>query len=65
MSNAIKNIMLRVISKRMVKEEIEEIFSDYPRLTDEDKKEIREALNISAKNTKNETDNQEKTKSTI
>ena len=42
MSNAIKNIMLRVISKRMVKEEIEEIFSDYPRLTDEDKKEIRE-----------------------
>jgi uncharacterized protein (DUF433 family) len=65
MSNAIKNIMLRVISKRMVKEEIEEIFSDYPRLTDEDKKEIREALIISAKNTKNETDNQEKTKSTI
>ena len=57
--------MLRVISKRMVKEEIEEIFSDYPRLTDEDKKEIREALIISAKNTKNETDNQEKTKSTI
>ena len=65
MSNAIKNIMLRVISKRMVKEEIEEIFSDYPRLTDEDKKEIREALIISAKNTKNERDNQEKTKSTI
>ena len=65
MSNAIKNIMLRGISKRMVKEEIEEIFSDYPRLTDEDKKEIREALIISAKNTKNETDNQEKTKSTI
>ncbi len=57
--------MLRVISKRMVKEEIEEIFSDYPRLTDADKKEIREALIISAKNTKNETDNQEKTKSTI
>ena len=65
MSNAIKNIMLRVIRKRMVKEEIEEIYSDYPRFTDEDKKEIREALIISAKNTKNETDNQEKTKSTI
>ena len=64
MSNAIKNIMLRVISKRMVKEEIEEIFLDYPRLTDADKKEIREALIISAKNTKNEIDNQEKVKST-
>lgn len=64
-SNAIKNIMLRVISKRLVKEGIEEIFADYPRLTDADKKEICEALRISVENQKNETDNQEKTKSTM
>lgn len=62
MSNALKNIMLRVISKRLVNEGIEEIFSDYPRLTDADKKEIREALLISAEN---ETANQEKTRSTM
>ena len=38
MSNAVKNVMLRVISKRLEgKESLEEIFADYPRLSDADR----------------------------
>lgn len=45
MSKVVKNIMLRVIRKRMAEgETVEEILSDYPRLTDEEKQELTEAL---------------------
>lgn len=45
MSNAVKNVMLRVISKRLAaSESIEEIFADYPRLSDADRKELRKEL---------------------
>ena len=45
MSKVVKNIMLRVIRKRIAEgETVEEILSDYPRLTDEEKQELTEAL---------------------
>lgn len=45
MSNAVKNVMLRVISKRMEKKEsLEEIFADFPRLSDVDKEELQKEL---------------------
>lgn len=45
MSNAVKSVMLRVISKRLEKKEsLEEIFADYPRLSDTDKQELQNEL---------------------
>lgn len=45
MSNAIKNVMLRVIGKRVAEgEKFEDIIKDYPRLTSKEIEEIREAL---------------------
>lgn len=45
MSSAIKNVMLRVISKRLEKKEsLEEIFADYPRLSETDKQELQGEL---------------------
>lgn len=45
MGNAVKNVMLRVISKRLEeKESLEEIFADYPRLSETDKQELQSEL---------------------
>ena len=45
MSKVVKNIMLRVIRKRMAEGEmVEEILADYPKLTEEEKQELTEAL---------------------
>ena len=45
MSNAIKNVMIRVISKRMAAgEKFEDIIKDYPRLTKSEIEEIKKAL---------------------
>ncbi len=45
MSNAAKNIMLRVIRRRMTEgEELEDILDGYPKLTDAEKEELREAV---------------------
>lgn len=45
MSNAAKNIMLRVIRRRMEEgEELEDILAGYPNLTDAEKEELREAV---------------------
>lgn len=45
MSNAAKNIMLRVIRRRMVEgEELEDILDGYPKLTDAEKEELRAAI---------------------
>ena len=45
MSKVVKNIMLRVIRKRMAEgETVEEILADYPKLTEEEKQELTEAL---------------------
>lgn len=45
MSNAIKNVMLRVISKRMAAgEKFEDIIKDYPRLTNKEIKEIKKEI---------------------
>lgn len=45
MSNAIKNVMLRVISKRVAAgEKFEDIIKDYPRLTKSEIEEIKKAL---------------------
>lgn len=45
MSNAAKNIMLRVIRRRMAEgEELEDILVGYPKLTDAEKEELREAI---------------------
>lgn len=45
MSKVVKNIMLRVIRKRMAEgESVEEILADYPKLTEEEKQELTEAL---------------------
>ncbi len=45
LSNAVKNIMIRVIKKRMaVGEELEDILSGYPKLSEEEKQELREEL---------------------
>lgn len=45
MSNAIKNVMIRVISKRMAAgEKFEDIIKDYPRLIKSEIEEIKKAL---------------------
>lgn len=45
MNNAIKNVMLRVISKRVAAgEKFEDIIKDYPRLTKSEIEEIKKAL---------------------
>ncbi len=45
MSNSAKNIMLRVIRRRMAGgEEFEDILAGYPKLTDAEKEELREAV---------------------
>ncbi len=45
MSNSAKNIMLRVIRRRMAEgEELEDILASYPKLTDAEKEELREAV---------------------
>lgn len=45
MSNAAKNIMLRVIRRRMAEgEELEDILAGYSKLTDAEKEELREAV---------------------
>ncbi len=50
MSNAVKNVMLRVIGKRLEKKEsLEEILEDYPRLSDDDKEELQKELGCKQK----------------
>lgn len=45
MSKSAKNIMVRVIKRRMAAgEELENILTGYPKLTDEEKQELREAV---------------------
>lgn len=45
MSNSAKNIMLRVIRRRMAKgEELEDILAGYSKLTDAEKEELRAAI---------------------
>ena len=45
MSNSAKNIMLRVIRRRMAEgEEFEDILAGYPKLTDAEKEELRAAI---------------------
>ena len=45
MSKSAKNIMVRVIKRRMAAgEELEDILAGYPKLTDEEKQELREAV---------------------
>ena len=45
MSNASKNIMVRVIKRRMADgENLDDILERYPRLTEEEKQELREAV---------------------
>lgn len=45
MSNSAKNIMLRVIRRRMAEgEEFDDILAGYPKLTDAEKEELREAV---------------------
>ena len=45
MSNAAKNIMLRVIRRRMAEgEELEDILAGYAKLTDAEKEELRAAI---------------------
>lgn len=45
MSKAVKNIMIRVIKSRMkAGEAIEDILADYPKLTEAEKEELREAI---------------------
>ena len=45
MSNAAKNIMLRVIRRRMAEgEELEDILASYPKLTEAEKEELRAAI---------------------
>lgn len=45
MSNAVKNIMLRAIGKRLAAgEKFEDIIKSYPRLTETEINEIKQAL---------------------
>ena len=45
MNKAVKNIMLRVIRNRIVEgETVDDILSDYPKLTEEEKAELKEAV---------------------
>ena len=46
MSNAMLKIYIRVIEKRMSEgEKLEDILNDYPKLTEDEKNEIREKIN--------------------
>lgn len=50
MSRAVKNIIVRVIKNRMAAgEQFEDIIKDYPKLTDQEITEIKEALATSQK----------------
>ena len=45
MSNAAKNIMVRVVKRKLAEgEDLEEILAGYQKLTDEEKEELREAV---------------------
>ena len=45
MSNAANNIMVRVIKRRMAEgENLEDILANYPKLTEEEKQELRKAV---------------------
>lgn len=45
MSKAVKNIMIRAIKARMKQgETLEDILASYPKLTEEEKEELREAV---------------------
>ena len=45
MSNAMLNIFVRTVKRRMeAGEELEEILASYPKLSEEDKEQIREAV---------------------
>lgn len=45
MSNSAKKIMIRVITKRMGEgESFEQIIADYPKLTEEEKTELEDAV---------------------
>lgn len=45
MSKAVKNIMVRAIKARMKQgEELEDILASYPKLTEEEKEELRKAV---------------------
>ena len=45
MSNAAKNIMVRAIKRKLEEgEDLEEILAGYPKLTDEEKEELIEAV---------------------
>lgn len=45
MSNAAKNIMVRVIKRRMSEgEKLEDILASYPKLTEGEKEELRELI---------------------
>ena len=45
MNMAVKNIMLRVIRNRIAEgETVDDILADYPKLTEEEKAELKEAV---------------------
>ena len=45
MSNAMLNIFVRTVRRRMEKgEDLEEILESYPKLSEEDKEQIRQAV---------------------
>ena len=45
MNKALKNIMLRVIRNRIAEgETVDDILADYPKLTEEEKAELKEAV---------------------
>lgn len=45
MSNAAKNIMVRVIKRRMAEgEKLEDILIGYPKLTEKEKEELKELI---------------------
>lgn len=47
MSKAVRNVMLRVIKKRLAAgETADAVFADYPRLSDADRQELEEALGM-------------------
>lgn len=47
MTKSMKNLMVRVIKKRMdAGETFEEIIADYPKLTDAEIEELREAVGV-------------------
>ena len=57
MSNAVKNVMLRVISKRLEKKEsLEEILEDYTMLSDDDKVELQKELGYEQKDQVHDTE---------